>query len=170
MSYHSHVNCPLCFADNIRPLLELDDDFKLHRCGQCGYQFVLRRPSIEELKAVYDPPPPGTFGEHSPEETRELGILYDKLIKGAHPSAKSVLEIGCNTGFILKGLNDVGYSVAGTDLSPTTVSYAKKYYDLDTIYLAEFPPDDKAGSFDVLITSHVIEHVLQPRAFVDQSA
>ena len=164
------MNCPLCAGENIGPRLALDDDFKLYRCGECGYQFVLRRPSMDELTAVYEPPPPGTFGEHTTEETKQLGLVYQDLIKTAHPAAKNVLEVGCNAGFILKGLNQLGYSVWGTDLSSTAVRAAKEYYGLDSLYLSEFPPEDKAGSFDVLIASHVIEHVLEPRAFAEQCA
>jgi 2-polyprenyl-3-methyl-5-hydroxy-6-metoxy-1,4-benzoquinol methylase len=126
-------------------------------------------PSIDELKAVYEP----HRREHlrtCPKGTKELGLIYRDLIKSAHPSAKSVLEVGCNTGFILKGLNDLGYSVWGTDLSSTAVRAAKKYFDLDSVYLSEFPPEEKVGSFDVLIASHVIEHALEPRAFVEQCA
>lgn len=137
-------------------------------CADCKYQFILPRPSVEELKAVYEPPPPGTFGEHSPEEIKELGLLYHKLITGASVAGKNVLEVGCNTGFILSGLNQLGYSVTGTDLSATAVGFARKCYGLNSIYLSEFPPEDKARSFDVLLASHIIEHVLDPKAFIDQ--
>jgi len=164
------VNCPLCHAEKIGRRFRLDSDFELHRCAACGYQFVLRRPSIDELTAVYEPPPPGTFGEHTQEATRELGLIYNDLISSSGCTGKRVLEVGCNTGFILKGLSDLGYSVTGTDLSSTAVRFAREWYGLDSIYLAEFPPATETGAFDVLIASHVIEHVLEPRDFVDKCA
>jgi 2-polyprenyl-3-methyl-5-hydroxy-6-metoxy-1,4-benzoquinol methylase len=162
------MNCPLCASTNCKARIKLDNDFEVHCCAECTYQFVLPRPSIEELKAVYEPPPPGTFGEHSPEDIKELGLIYHELITKASVAGNNVLEVGCNTGFILSGLKKLGYRVTGTDLSTTALEYAKKYYGLDSIYLSDFPPEHESGSFDVLIASHIIEHVLDPRAFVDQ--
>src|SRR6266404_1440147 len=164
------MNCPLCGTTRIRRTFSFDNDFELQRCVNCTYQFVLRRPSIEELRGVYEPPPPGTFGEHRPAELKTLGLLYDKLISEAGAPGKEVLEVGCNTGFILKGLSEVGYSVTGTDLSATAVAFAKQRYGLASMYMAEFPPEEKAGHFDVLIASHIIEHVLDPKAFVEKCA
>jgi len=164
------MTCPLCGTAPVNREFPLDNDFELYRCASCAYRFVLRRPSIEELKSVYEPPPPGTFGVHEPHEIEEIGLIYHNLIANVGVPGKEVLEVGCNTGFILKGLNDLGYSVTGTDLSATALGVAKNTYHLDSMHLSEFPPEDKAGRFDVLIASHVIEHVLDPKQFVERCA
>jgi len=162
------MNCPLCASPNCPSRLKLDDGFEVHCCATCEYQFVLPRPSLDELKAVYEPPPPGTVGEHSFDDIKKLGLIYHNLITGAGVAGKNVLEVGCNTGFILSGLSQLGYRVTGTDLSETAVCFAREYYGLNSIYLSEFPPEETVGSFDVLLASHVIEHVLDPKAFIDQ--
>jgi len=167
-TYDGDMNCPLCGSSDCKSRIKLDNEFELHCCRECKYQFVLPRPSVEELKAVYEPPPPGTFGEHSPADLKELGLLYHELITRASVVGKNVLEVGCNTGFILSGLKQLGYRVTGTDLSTTAVEYAREYYGLDSIYLSDFPPEHEAGSFDVLIASHIIEHVLDPKAFINE--
>jgi SAM-dependent methyltransferase len=149
--------------------MELDSGYELFRCVACGFQFVFPRPTLEELKSVYDPPPEGTFSAHSAEQTRKLGIRFRGLLS-PHSDGRSVLEVGCNTGFILHGLKQLGYSVTGTDLSETALAFARQQFGLTDLYCSEFPPDDRVGSYDIVIASHIIEHVIDPEEFVRHCA
>lgn len=162
--------CLLCGSNSNTGRFELDNGFTLLQCDACQLQYVHPRPTLEQLKAVYDPPPAGTFGDHNAEQTRELGLVYDALISASRPTGRTVLEVGCNTGFLLHGLKQIGYNVIGSDLSETAIRYAKEQYGLEQIYLAEFPPDELAAAVDVLIASHIIEHVLDPKSFVRHCA
>lgn len=72
------------------------------------------------------------------------------LIKENHPNAKTVLEIACGTGKIIKGLSDT-YEVSGLDLSEGQVEEAKKILPNRPIYhqsMVDFKVDQ---NFDVIL-------------------
>ena len=143
--------------------------YKLLECIGCGFQFVSPRPTIHELQSVYDPPPEGTFAAKSSEEARRVAVRIDRILS-RYAGERHVLEVGCNTGFILHGLSRLGYSVTGTDLSSTALAYARREYGLTDVYCSEFPPDDRVETLDIVLASHIIEHVIDPQHFVEQCA
>ena len=161
-------SCPLCGSGE-RLVSKLDKGFQLFECTACMFQFVLPRPGIDELKAVYDPPPEWSSTFHTMEEAQKTGRRFQRMIS-PYSSGREVLEVGCNTGFILQGLKQFGYSVCGTDLSETALAYARREYGLTDLYCSEFPPEDREETFDVVIASHIIEHVIDPPRFVTECA
>ncbi|URA09248.1 class I SAM-dependent methyltransferase [Thermospira aquatica] len=84
-------------------------------------------------------------------------------------NAQHVLEVGCSTGYILYGLKQFRYEVTGTDISPKALQCAKEFYGLEHLYSAAFPPPSLYGSFDVIIMSHLIEHVTDPKNLIDEA-
>ena len=159
------ANCPVCNFSGPEYSAALDNGYKLLRCAGCELLFAFPRPSLEELKSVYDASP-DPLSHHSPDETRRLGLQYQTLFADCSGTGTRVLEIGCNTGFALHGLEQLGYEVTGADLSETAIRYGKEHYKLERLYCAEFPPEEIAGCFDVVIASHIIEHVLDPKDFI----
>ena len=164
LANNSVANCLICSGET-RERSPLDGPFRLIECCDCHFQFVLPRPSLEELEAVYNGP-----GEAIVPCTRsqceEAGSRLHRLISRFGASGTNVLEIGCNNGFNLGGLRSYGYSVTGTDLSASGVDFAQERIPEGTFYRTEFPPNTIAGTFDVLLAVHLIEHVIDPRAFV----
>lgn len=77
---------------------------------------------------------------------------------------KRALEIGCGDGFFSKELFDMGFGIAGVDLSPVGVEKSKercpegefRVHDLNN----PLPFDD--ASFDVTWCSEVLEHLFAP--------
>ena len=55
----------------------------------------------------------------------EAGLL-EALIRGACPSAQSVLDVGCGTGAHARSLLDRGFRVDGIDLEPSFVEIARR--------------------------------------------
>src|SRR5438270_7651492 len=163
------MNCPVC-GSAARHSAKLDNGYKLGECVTCALLFAYPRPTLEQLKAVYEPPPPGVFTDCSPEESRKVGLEYQKLMNSTACTGKKVLEVACNTGFALYGLQQLGYEVTGTDLSESTIRFGREHYGLRRLYCSEFPPAGEAGMYDVVIASHIIEHVISPRDFVAQCA
>lgn len=80
-------------------------------------------------------------------------------------TALSVLDIGCATGALLEKLRDRGWACTGVEISPAA-EYARKERGLDVRSLPleenRFPDTD----FDLVLASHVIEHLNDPAAFV----
>lgn len=145
----------------------VDARYGLSRCPDCGFIYASPRPNQDELVAFYnehgdynsDPEP------ISPEAARRRTAHYAGLIAKGRPEARRILEIGGLHGEALYGLMQRGYEVEGADINQAAIGYAARHYGI-LIHEGETPPEDRAGSFDVLILSHVIEHILDPVAFL----
>ena len=78
-----------------------------------------------------------------------------------------VLDIGCATGALLGVLNNRGWKVHGVEISGPQAAHCKKQgINVSSLPLEEnhFPEQ----SFDVVLASHVIEHLNNPFGFVTE--
>jgi SAM-dependent methyltransferase len=91
--------------------------------------------------------------------------LFSRAVDGEPPS---VLDIGCATGALLDFLRGRGWRVTGVEISPSA-GYAQKERRLDVRNL----PLEECGfpdnSFDVVLASHLIEHLNSPRSFLTET-
>ena len=103
------------------------------------------------------------FDNQYPRGKRVLAFLKQHGVTERMPKDAFVVEVGCGAGGILKAFQEEGYRVAGVDLGSTAIAYGRDTYGLDlrlgTLGEAEF---DEAP--DLIIYSHVLEHILDPRA------
>lgn len=75
----------------------------------------------------------------------------------------SVLEVGCGGGWNLIPFHQAGKTVQGFDLGPSLVEYGRSQgLDLRRGTFA----DVTEGRFDLIVLSHVVEHLLDPAAEV----
>ncbi|NND66707.1 MAG: class I SAM-dependent methyltransferase [Halioglobus sp.] len=116
----------------------------------------------------------GTEGPTRDFFTRQMnqGQLIAQFFAREHPvdwQDLKVLEVGCGAGGILKHLRDQGAQVRGCDLGSEYLAYGRDEYGLNLTHgpLSSLPEDDK---FDVIIYSHVFEHVLTPYEELDEVA
>jgi SAM-dependent methyltransferase len=79
-----------------------------------------------------------------------------------------IIDIGCATGTLLEKLRERGWNCTGVEISPSA-EYAQKNRRLDV----RSTPFEKCGfpdgSFDVLLASHLIEHLNDPSLFVSEA-
>jgi SAM-dependent methyltransferase len=78
-----------------------------------------------------------------------------------------LLEIGCGSGGMLKGLADLGWQVAGVDFDPLAVAACRNKglrVELGTLEAQLY----SRNSFDAVVMSHVIEHVHDPVALLSE--
>lgn len=160
------ISCLLCAGCHIKISRGLVADFQLARCRSCGFLFIWPRPTDSELADVYK-----NFTNRmedaviSAKLSKEIVRPWHRLIQQHNLKAQKILEIGCGSGHLLFGLRHFGYQVFGCDVSEKARDLAKKDYDLD-IFRGQFPPQILEKSFDVLILSHLIEHLVAPRDFL----
>jgi SAM-dependent methyltransferase len=80
-----------------------------------------------------------------------------------------LLEVGCGNGDLLAGARDHGWAAEGLDFDPAAVAAARarglsvREGDLSS---AAFP----ASAFDAVVAVHLVEHVPDPAAFLDEAA
>lgn len=94
--------------------------------------------------------------------------ILEKQFKALRP--KSILDVGCGNGSIARHFLHAGYDVYGIDASVKGIEYAKSIFK-DRFYLQdindqELPLEIRNKSFDLIISTEVIEHMYSPTNFM----
>jgi 2-polyprenyl-3-methyl-5-hydroxy-6-metoxy-1,4-benzoquinol methylase len=88
---------------------------------------------------------------------------------------KSLLEIGCGEGGVLKAFYELGSNITGIDLAPNKIENAKKYYsELKQINSYEFRAENiydfdfnSLNQFDLIILKDAIEHIHDQKKMIN---
>jgi 2-polyprenyl-3-methyl-5-hydroxy-6-metoxy-1,4-benzoquinol methylase len=142
-------------------------------CRNCGFAFSNPSPAPEELTRYY-----ALFSNY--ENPQNNGRDSDQLVnkwKRTHEMIRAnlpksytgrALEIGCATGTGLSMLKTQGWEVLGLEPSRTAAKLAGQMYDVEVI-CSPFEKDilRGRGRFDLIILSHVLEHLLSPRSILN---
>ena len=89
------------------------------------------------------------------------------LIERYLKPGNKVLEIGCGEGILLSELADSGFVVEGIEPSLDASSRARaKGLKVTTSQFPAYVPD---GVFDLVILSHVLEHIADPSLFLKET-
>ena len=165
------VPCPGCGSRDCRLLLACDG-FGFTQCRACAIVFQNPRPVFDDLRRRYAA---DYFSyELSNEETffglMKMGLndihFRDRTDQIGTPRA--FLDIGCATGMLIESMKGEGWEVRGVDICRESAEYGKAHRGVDifpgTLEEAHFPD----GRFGVVHFSHLIEHVPDPRGFLDE--
>jgi SAM-dependent methyltransferase len=169
------IPCALCGGGSFKKALDCEG-FAYVRCGDCGLVQMNPQPSADGIARRYR----DTFGADylSYELANEGAFLQlqllalndsrfwtlekQLLIRGEAPA---LLDVGCATGALILRMRERGWRVTGVEISPSA-EYARRERGLDVrgIPLEEnhFP----SASFDIVLASHLIEHLNDPGSFV----
>ncbi|MEC9065747.1 MAG: bifunctional 2-polyprenyl-6-hydroxyphenol methylase/3-demethylubiquinol 3-O-methyltransferase UbiG [Pseudomonadota bacterium] len=90
--------------------------------------------------------------------------------RGARPLAgRSAIDVGCGAGLLCEPLARLGAAVTGVDAAPENVAAAASHArgaGLDIRYVAGDVAALDLGTFDLVTSMEVIEHVADKRAFL----
>ena len=94
---------------------------------------------------------------------RSRNRLVIQLIRRHFSQARSLLEIGCGTGFVLAGVNEAMPEVrlVGSDLHPAGLAFAAQRVPGAELYQVDARRIPFDSEFDVVIALDVLEHVEQ---------
>ena len=86
----------------------------------------------------------------------------EKIIEITAPAGKSIIEVGCNEGFVSKALMENGGTVTPVDYDQSLCDKAKAMFDLDVVKanILDLPFADR--SFDIALGCEVLEHITNP--------
>lgn len=164
-----HVACNLCGADEPETLY---DALPLVRCRRCGLAYVDPQPSDEALAAVYGEDyftTPTHAGEPSYIENREgLEGFFDGRLRRLERLVRPgrLLEVGSNLGYLLHVAERRGWTAVGLELSDFAARYAREHFSVDIRVARLEDAGLEAGSFDAVVMRDVLEHVRDPRGFL----
>lgn len=159
MDYQKHKACLVCNSSQLKPMNGYERHF-LTKCGDCGFVFIERIPTLDELNQHYFAYSYGKE-QHLPQATIDS---FEKLLDTFEPYRKTnrMLDVGCGQGWLLERAKMRGWDVFGTEYSETAVSICTnrgiKMYQgvLNPLTMQE-------NDFDVIISSEVLEHINNPQ-------
>jgi 2-polyprenyl-3-methyl-5-hydroxy-6-metoxy-1,4-benzoquinol methylase len=140
------------------------------RCLDCAFLFSGRTMAPDVLERYYGE----TFGSERHLQGQRVNARVNLMVLRRLLDLRtisSLLDVGTGYGLLLPALRDrYGIDVHGVELSERESARARDRLGLDVrtrpLAKAGFEPD----SFDAVISLEVIEHVLQPVAFVRELA
>lgn len=170
--------CPICYASTaehlhamhfaLPPESPLPHAYAIVACNACGFVYADTPGSAADYARHYTDfslyeNPGATGGGTSPEDQERFKTLVELF--GAHCRRDArILDIGCGNGGLLLTLRAAGFTdLVGMDPSPGCVARLRADgIDGVSATLDTLPAD--IGCFDLVILSHVLEHLLDPRS------
>lgn len=176
-----HVSCPFCGGKIHTPHEDFGHklQFSYVQCGHCSLVYLNPRPAYDEeyLKTAYDAYSDTNYhvthgGELNEDERgvvddwKKMIALFEKVLgrKGR------ILEVGCATGLFLLAAKEMGWETYGIDISVPMIEHMVNVQKIEGQagqYHEMMGLTDK-GKFDVIFSSHVIEHIPVPNIWMDK--
>ncbi len=160
--------CPICDCQNKMPSIAKiallpDMDHDLLACTDCNTAFMSPMPEHDELIKFYQ----GDYYQTNNQKDFENGIWF-----ATHQLQKKqgrLLDIGCHTGHFIAGIDSASeWDVVGTDISEDVVNYVKEQHQLEAYSGELHSLKLDAASFDAIRVQDVLEHVCDPKAFLQE--
>ena len=174
--------CRFCGGEDVAPKYRFDRH-SICLCADCGLMFLHPRPSMEEIRAIYNDryfsnerftsastaDLYGYVDYISERINKQYGYArivdraWEILAGGRERALKTPrwLDVGCGLGYLLDVAFDKGFDVRGTEFNRHAVDYIKsKYvYPVDCGTVQNIALD---GQYDVISMMDVIEHLRDP--------
>lgn len=174
---HPITHCPVCSARRFRYLFSVETH-RLVRCNECHFTLLNPQPSNDELAAIYTQNYFLGAGDEAKKalftrlKLRTAESYLDKLAEYSGLRSGKLLEIGSGSGDMLMAAARRGFEVTGVEYSEHACKTARERLagerlngelicgEIDAIA-------DQVGRFDACVMADLIEHVRNPRHFVE---
>lgn len=170
---NNNFACTLCGSHNIK-LITSVDTFKILECKKCHIAFTFPPPSLPDYENM------DFHSQNEKDNEKKLILKIDlpfdwqklietqvSLIKKNFDLNDDILEIGCGEGIFLNELKLQGFkNTSGIEPSRTAAIRAQKRgLNVTNSY---FSPEAFKSKYNLVIMSHVFEHIQDPMSFLNQ--
>ncbi len=185
MTKTAHRPCPVCGGPEVAVLHHqrfvlpqghpLPSSYDVVACSRCDFVFADTTGTAADYDryyaqySKYADQGTATGGGGDAADQERLRAMAEAIAGRLPDKHARIVDIGCANGGLLGALKARGYShLLGIDPSPTCVENARRLFDLPVSqgWLLALPP--QAAPADLVIVSHVLEHVLDLRRALAQ--
>jgi 2-polyprenyl-3-methyl-5-hydroxy-6-metoxy-1,4-benzoquinol methylase len=166
--------CPYCgTSSSVRFLQRKKIIMDILECAECHLIFRWPQDTEAELDVHYQNQYAVDFPQVRLPDPKTLPALQAEnfvswfgpdlkhkidIIKMIRPAGR-ILDYGCSWGYASCLLQQSGYSVVGLEISKPRAAYAREHLGLHAIDSVEAIEALPAGSFDIVYSNHVLEHL-----------
>lgn len=152
------ILCPICKSKLVSQL----PNSTFYVCNKCQLATRAEEDMPQKQNDIYDEQ--WTLGEEQKYINVKMAHYRLRQIKKMK-SVKRISDIGCGTGILVDLLAQNGYIVDGIDTSKANIDYAKKN-KRGNYFLQDIESFDAGDKYDLIIASHLIEHLRTPGGFL----
>lgn len=166
----ANVVCPVCETSGVKPFWDLET-YSFQKCLRCGHVYQNPRPRPADLLNRYDDDYKTYEVENADNffNLMQLGLedVGFSRIEASLPGEKRFLDIGCATGKLVAHLQSRGWHALGTEVCAASAAYGRTRRGVTILEGTLDQLNLDQNSFDLVHSSHVIEHVPEPGDFLE---
>lgn len=139
-------------------------------CRECGLVTLdiskINEKLLQDYYQIYNPfEKPGELPEaHKKMRYEQINWILQNISKSF--KVRSVCDIGCGSGYLMKLFKDRKFSITGIDYSPMMIKHIKKRYNINA-FQGKFDSESFKEKFDLITSSNVIEHLYDPKIEIE---
>lgn len=167
-------SCPSCSSDTAERVSS-KGPYQLVRCASCSLLYRWPYETAEELAKFYqtsyrqkglttdlpDPPKLDELLKSNFKSSKKDFSRFVELFRVLKiPSSATILDFGANWGYGAYQFNRAGFRSIGFELSEPRAAFAEQ---LDVDVFTDWSRVIQHGPYDVVFSSHVLEHTPNPR-------
>ena len=182
-TFGHYRDCPVCQNNTTNEILKvefkllddhpMDGGYNLTQCTKCGFIYADTQVSQDQLDdyyknlSKYEDKVVSTGGGYNSADHARI-VDTAKFIAEHLPNKSSrIIDIGCSNGGLLKEFSALGYQeLTGVDPSLQCVNTTIQNVGCPCFHYSLFDIPNDLGKFDVVILTHVLEHILDVRGTI----
>jgi 2-polyprenyl-3-methyl-5-hydroxy-6-metoxy-1,4-benzoquinol methylase len=154
-----HQNCLICSSNKLKQLSGYYEKHGLVKCRSCGFVFMERIPTNDELNLFYSKYSYDSDSHLSPMTRESYNLLLDEFEK--YRKTNKMLDVGCGRGWFLIEAKKRGWEVYGTEFSEKAIEVCEAaglHMQSGKLQSNSFEKEE----FDIITSFEVIEHINNP--------
>lgn len=163
--------CPICQYEDMRhysrvaSLFNRGEFIRYEKCRDCGTVFRNPRLPPEYRLARYEEPEMSAESKRLKPKNQVHYAYMMKQIEQLLPagSGRRLFDFGCGAGGFLLEAQKAGFDVMGLELSKDLARHVISEYEIPVFQGLVDAPEFAQETFDVILSSQVFEHLLDPR-------